>query len=29
MLYKDGEVEATKVGAVNKSQLAAFLEENL
>ncbi len=29
MFYKDGEVEATKVGAVNKSQLAAFIEENL
>jgi len=29
MLYKDGNVEATKVGAVSKSQLAAFLEENL
>lgn len=29
MLYKDGAVEATKVGAVNKSQLAAFIEENL
>ncbi len=29
MLFKGGEVEATKVGAVNKSQLTAFLEENL
>ncbi len=29
MLYKDGAVEATKVGAVSKSQLSAFLEENL
>jgi len=29
MLYKDGTVMATKVGAVSKSQLAAFLEENL
>ncbi len=29
MLYKGGAVEATKVGAVNKSQLSAFLEENL
>lgn len=29
MLYKNGNVEATKVGAVSKSQLAAFLEENL
>jgi len=29
MLFKDGEVEATKVGAVSKSQLVAFLESNL
>jgi thioredoxin 1 len=29
MLFKDGEVEATKVGALTKSQLAAFLESNL
>lgn len=29
MLYKDGSVEATKVGAVSKSQLSAFIEENL
>ena len=29
MLFKDGEVEATKVGAVSKSQLAAFLDNNL
>jgi thioredoxin 1 len=29
MLFKDGEVEATKVGAVSKSQLANFLESNL
>ena len=25
MLFKDGEIEATKVGALSKSQLAAFL----
>jgi len=29
MLFKDGHVEATKVGAVSKSQLAAFLDSNL
>ena len=29
MLFKDGNVEATKVGAVSKSQLADFLEVNL
>jgi thioredoxin 1 len=29
MLFKDGEVEATKVGAVSKSQLAAFIDSNL
>lgn len=29
MLFKNGQVEATKVGAVNKSQLAAFLNANL
>jgi len=29
MLFKDGQVEATKVGAVSKSQLAAFLDSNL
>ncbi|BCX89387.1 thioredoxin 1 [Methylomarinovum tepidoasis] len=29
MLFKDGEVEATKVGALAKSQLEAFLEQNL
>ena len=29
MLFKDGEVEATKVGAVSKSQLVNFLESNL
>lgn len=29
MLFKDGEVEATKVGAVSKSQLVSFLDSNL
>lgn len=29
MLFKNGNVEATKVGAVTKSQLSAFLDENL
>lgn len=29
MLFKDGEVEATKVGALSKSQLQAFLDQNL
>jgi thioredoxin 1 len=29
MLFKNGGVEATKVGAVSKSQLSAFLESNL
>tara|TARA_B100000959_G_scaffold169951_1_gene177945 strand:+ start:834 stop:1160 length:327 start_codon:yes stop_codon:yes gene_type:complete len=29
MLFKNGEVEATKVGAVSKTQLAAFLDEHL
>ncbi|MDH5648907.1 MAG: thioredoxin TrxA [Gammaproteobacteria bacterium] len=29
MLFKAGNVEATKVGAVSKSQLSAFLDENL
>jgi len=29
MLFKDGEVVATKVGAVSKSQLAAFIDANL
>lgn len=29
MLFKDGEVEATKVGALTKSQLAAFLDSNI
>src|SRR5690606_26920615 len=29
MLFKNGEVEATKVGAMSKSQLAAFLDSNI
>ncbi|GGH90295.1 thioredoxin TrxA [Pseudomonas fluvialis] len=29
MLFKNGNVEATKVGALSKSQLAAFLDANL
>lgn len=29
MLFKNGEVEATKVGAVSKSQLTAFIDQNL
>jgi thioredoxin 1 len=29
MLFKDGEVKATKVGAVSKSQLTEFLNEQL
>lgn len=29
MLFKDGEVEATKVGAITKSQLAEFLDNNI
>ncbi len=29
MLFKGGEVEATKVGALSKSQLTAFLDSNL
>ncbi len=29
MLFKDGSVEATKVGALSKSQLTAFLDGNL
>lgn len=28
MLFKSGEVEATKVGALSKSQLIAFIESN-
>mgnify|MGYP001285435460 FL=1 len=29
MLFKNGEVEATKVGAVSKAQLTTFLDENI
>lgn len=29
MLFKDGNVQATKVGAVSKSQLSAFIDSNL
>lgn len=29
MLFRNGQVEATKVGALSKSQLAAFLDSNL
>ncbi|HAQ50576.1 MAG TPA: thiol reductase thioredoxin [Gammaproteobacteria bacterium] len=29
MLFKGGEVEATKVGSLTKSQLSAFLDSNL
>ena len=29
MLFKDGNVEATKVGALSKSQLTEFLESNI
>lgn len=29
MLFKDGEVEATKVGALTKSQLASFIDNNI
>jgi thioredoxin 1 len=29
MLFRQGEVEATKVGAVSKSQLTAFIDSNL
>lgn len=29
MLFRNGEVEATKVGALSKSQLAAFLDSSL
>jgi thioredoxin 1 len=29
MLFRAGEVEATKVGAVSKSQLTAFIDSNL
>jgi len=29
MLFKNGQVAATKVGALSKAQLAAFIDENL
>jgi len=29
MIFKDGDVEATKVGALSKSQLIAFIDSNL
>lgn len=29
MIFKDGAVEATKVGALSRSQLAAFIDENV
>ena len=29
MLFKDGDIEATKVGALTKSQLAQFIDENI
>ena len=29
MLFKNGNVEATKVGAVSKTQLAAFIDSNI
>jgi thioredoxin 1 len=29
MLFKNGEIEATKVGAVSKSQLTAFIDSNI
>jgi len=29
MIFKDGEVEATKVGALTKSQLADFIDNNI
>ena len=29
ILFKDGEVHATKVGALSKSQLASFIDTNL
>lgn len=29
MLFKNGQVDATKVGAVSKSQLTAFLDSNI
>jgi len=29
MMFKNGQVEATKVGAVSKSQLTAFIDSNI
>lgn len=29
ILFKNGDIEATKVGAVSKSQLAAFIDTNI
>ena len=29
MLFKNGDIEATKVGALSKSQLSAFIDSNL
>lgn len=29
MIFKNGNVEATKVGAVSKSQLTAFIDSNI
>ena len=29
MLFKDGEIEATKVGALSKSELAKFIDSNI
>lgn len=29
MLFKDGDVQATKVGALSKSELTAFIDQNL
>ncbi|OGA26491.1 MAG: thiol reductase thioredoxin, partial [Betaproteobacteria bacterium RIFCSPLOWO2_02_FULL_65_24] len=29
MLFKNGNIEATKVGALSKSQLTAFLDSNI
>jgi thioredoxin 1 len=29
MIFKNGQVEATKVGVLSKSQLAAFIDSNI
>jgi thioredoxin 1 len=29
MIFKNGNVEATKVGALSKSQLTAFIDESI